>query len=213
MDPSDTPQDLPDEAGLPQEMESASAAENEVEVSGKIGENETESIKAEPIVVGDDEKDQHAETSSAGSSRESEVDVSSSESDSSSDSEEDGSASPSFMQDLKSDVAKHFTPKLFFDAYTQRLEKGGKKKARNDQAPTLVKGVVDYMRTLEERISSLEKSQDVESEAESDSSSVATAETRQSEVHLDVKFFNAAAYPGQAGPFALHEGGKGTFCK
>ncbi|KAI0167870.1 hypothetical protein BJ166DRAFT_590356 [Pestalotiopsis sp. NC0098] len=211
MDASDTPEDLTEGAGVPQEVESASAADNEVEVSDKIQENQTESTKAESIVVGDDEKDQDAEISSAGSSREPEVDVPSSESDSSSDSEEDGSASPSFMQDLKSDVAKHFTSKTFFDAYTQRLEKRGKKKTRNDQAPMLVKGVVDYMRTLEERISSLEKSQDVESEAETDSDSVATAEIRQSEVHLDVKFFNAAAYPGQAGPFALHEGGKGTF--
>lgn len=213
MDAPDTPEDLTDGAGVLQEMHRASAAENEVEVSGQIGENQTESTKAESIVEGDDEKNRQPEEPSAGSSRESEVDVPSSESDSSSDSEEDEIASPDFMQDLKSNVAKHFTSETFFDAYTQRLEKRAKNRRRNDQAPTLVKGVVDYMRTLEERISSLEKRQDVESEAESESDSVATAEIRQSEVHLDVKFFNAAAYPGSTGQFLVLEGEKGSFSK
>ncbi|KAK6217809.1 hypothetical protein LQW54_003096 [Pestalotiopsis sp. IQ-011] len=211
MDALDKSKDLRDGTGVPQEIESASAAENDVEVSGKIEHNHTESTEAEPIVVGDDEKDQQAEISSAGSSRRPEVEVPSPESDSSSDSEGDYGASSDFMQGLKHNVAKHFTSKTFFDAYTQRLEERAKIRDRGKQAPALVKGLVDYMRTLEERISSLEASKDAEIEAEIDSNSIAIDEIRPSEVHLDVKFFNAAAYPADAFPFEFHNEEKGAF--
>lgn len=213
MDASDTPEDLPDGAGEPQEMEYTSSAGNDVELSGKIEENQTDSTKAESIVIGDDENDQQAEVSSTGSSPKPEVDASSPESDSSSDSEEDEVAPPDFMQELKSNVAKHFTSETFFETYTQRLERRAKNKNRNDEAPTLVKGLVDYMRTLEERISSLEDSRDAESEAETDSNSAATSEDSQSEVHLDARFFNAAAYLGDEDPFPDHDGERGTFSR
>lgn len=213
MDASDNPEDLVDGAGVPQEMESTSTADNDVEGPGKIEENQIESTKVEPVVGSDDEEDQQAEISSAGSSRRPEVEVLSPESDSSSDSEGDYGASTDFMQDLRSNVAKHFTSKTFFETYTRRLEERAKNRSRNDQAPTLVKGLVDYMRTLEERISSLEESQAVESETESDSDSVATGEIRDSEVHLGVRFFDAAVYPAEDGPFQFHNDEKGTFSK
>ncbi|KAF2996525.1 hypothetical protein E8E14_000232 [Neopestalotiopsis sp. 37M] len=199
---------------IPQAMESTAPTANEVEVSGSgtSQENEAESTKADSVVTGNTEKD-HEERSNAGSKWETEDDASAAEFDSSSDSEEEFVAPPHFMERLRRDCATHFTSEAFFDAYTQRLKDKAKHKTGKNQGSTLVRGLVDYMRTLEERISSLEESQDSGNEAATNLDNAETAEILDSEVKLDVKFFDAAPYVDFIGRYLPAFGGeeKGTF--
>jgi hypothetical protein len=197
---------------VPQVVESTPAAASDAEVSGAAQESENESTKAESNVAGETEQDQE-EKSNPGSDWETEEDASDAESGSSLDSDAESIAPPDVMQRLKRDCAKHFTSETFFDAYTQRL-KGRARRGKN-QGSTLVKGLVDYMRTLEERISSLEENQDAESEASTDSDDVAKVDIHDSQVTLDVKFFNAEAYIEFDGTYtpAYFSEEKGTFSK
>nr|AGQ21998.1 hypothetical protein [Pestalotiopsis fici] len=192
MDDSADAEAFQETAKVPQVMEPTPAAANEAHVSVAVQENKAESTKADSNVAGDTEQDQDHK-SNAGSDWETEEDASAAASDSSSDSEAESIATLDDMQRLQNDCAKHFTSETFFNAYTQRLKEKARNRRGKNQGSTLVKGLVDYMRTLEERISSLEESQDAGSEANTEPGHVET-DIYDAQVKLDIKFFDEAAY-------------------
>ncbi|KAL9118847.1 MAG: hypothetical protein Q9187_004598 [Circinaria calcarea] len=99
-----------------------------------------------------------------------------------------------------------------FNAYKERMKRKAETKDQRNQGSNLVKGLVDYLRVLEDRIDQLES--DTGTKAEKvDEPSIRLTESSNSTVEVAVKFFNSAAYLGEDGSYlkAVDETEKGTF--
>ncbi|KAI9641150.1 hypothetical protein NHQ30_010580 [Ciborinia camelliae] len=114
---------------------------------------------------------------------------------------------------------KHQSSLSIFNAYKHKMELKAAKNNKRNQGANLVKGLVDYLRVLEDRIDQLESGTvakvkvDEPGEASSEAPSEAPIENDNSTIELVVKFFDSAAYLQDDGSYpALNdETEKGSF--
>ncbi|KAI1139707.1 hypothetical protein F5Y05DRAFT_330604 [Hypoxylon sp. FL0543] len=126
-----------------------------------------------------------------------------------------GSDMPGYLVDR---IRQWGTPQSLFDGYKELLKEKAAKKipkgnaekvVRKDQGSNLVRGLVDYMRVMEDRIDLLES----DKAKAGDTSISKPSEDDDSTVEVTVKFFDSAAYLGEDGsyPDVHSETEKGTF--
>ncbi|KAM3069776.1 hypothetical protein ACMFMG_010484 [Clarireedia jacksonii] len=99
-----------------------------------------------------------------------------------------------------------------FEAYKERAKIEAEKSDQRNQGSNLVKGLVDYLRVLEDRINQLEP--EIKIKFDNIIESIPRpAEIDDSKIEITVKFFNAAAYLVPDGPLPTSdaETEKGTF--
>ena len=133
--------------------------------------------------------------------------------DSSSDSDSD-----TFMDSTVTRRAAWISSEGFYKGFKEKLKIKAQGKDSKNQAPKLVKGLVDYLRVLEDRIEQLEvgtvaKLNNKNKEKEEDEAKKREAKSHDSTVEIAVKFFNSAAYLKEDGSFPDENGQseKGTF--
>ncbi|KAI0844815.1 hypothetical protein F5Y00DRAFT_273573 [Daldinia vernicosa] len=110
-------------------------------------------------------------------------------------------------------VADLYNSRILFRAYTEKLKAKSSIKARQNQGPNLVKGLVDYMRVLEDRIDQLETGQESRASANKKGNSASQGSNVNNAVEVTVKFFNSRLYLEDDGSFiGVHSGTEeGTF--
>lgn len=130
------------------------------------------------------------------------------------DSDSDSSADGAISLDLRSKISRVDSQKIF-EGCNAKMKRKTEKKDRKNQGSNLVKGLVDYLKALEDRIDKLQ-SVPPDTEAKVDKgkdSSISPTEGGDSIIEVGVKFFNSAAYLTKDGayPGADDKTEKGTF--
>lgn len=129
-----------------------------------------------------------------------------------SDSDSDSSDGDSDYQEyLISRLSRGLNSRSVFEAHKRIMERKARGKDNQNQGSNLVKGLVDYLRVLDDRIDQLEtNSVNKAKKAKEDEQNGRKSETGDTTVEVGVKFFNSVGHIEEDGTYLnVHDGSEG----